>query len=69
MKEADLAESEAEAKTATLMTSKTAEVDAAGKAIETKTAQSGLVAEETAQAKADLGSTERAVAEDIGEPA
>merc|ERR1719408_3202 len=60
--EADLKESEAkeaEAKTTyeTLMTSKTNEVAAAGKAIETKTARSGTVAVETVQAKADLEST------------
>merc|ERR1719478_1927013 len=47
------------------MTSKTAEIDAAGKAIETKTARSGTVAVETVQAKADKESTEKAVAEDI----
>merc|ERR1719460_2752484 len=68
--EADLAEAtskEAEAKSGfeTLMTSKTAEIGAAGKAIETKTARSGQVAVETVQAKADLASTEKAVAEDI----
>merc|ERR1719353_1026316 len=68
--EADLAEatqSEAESKGAfeTLMTSKTREIGAAGKAIETKTARSGTVAVETVQAKADLESTQKAVAEDI----
>merc|ERR1719160_2159235 len=68
--EADLAESEsseAAAKSAyeTLMTSKTSEIEAAGKAIETKTARSGEVAVETVQAKADLESTTKAVAEDI----
>merc|ERR1719271_391472 len=67
--EADLSESEAkeaESKTAfeTMMTSKTAEIGAAGKAIETKTARSGTVAVETVQAKADLESTQKAVAED-----
>merc|ERR1719456_337495 len=67
--EADLKESEgkeAEAKSAyeTLMTSKTAEIEAAGKAIETKTARSGQVAVEVVQAKADLESTTKAVAED-----
>merc|ERR1719364_590222 len=67
--EADLKESEAkeaEAKTTyeSLMTSKTNEVAAAGKAIETKTARSGAVAVETVQAKADLKSTTNAVAED-----
>merc|ERR1719456_347192 len=67
--EADLKESEdgeAEAKSAyeTLMTSKKSEIDAAGKAIETKTARSGEVAVATVQAKADLESTTKAVAED-----
>merc|ERR550514_2383032 len=67
--EADLAESEgkeAEAKSAyeTLMTSKTEEIGAAGKAIESKTARSGTVAVETVQAKAELESTTKAVAED-----
>merc|ERR1719450_1951411 len=67
--EADLKESEAkeaEAKSGyeTLMTSKKAEIDAAGKAIETKTARSGQVAVEVVQAKADLESTTKAVAED-----
>merc|ERR1719271_938737 len=67
--EADLAEAtqtEADSKAAfeTLMTSKTQEIGAAGKAIETKTARSGTVAVETVQAKADLESTQKAVAED-----
>merc|ERR1719240_1423358 len=67
--EADLAEStskEAEAKSSfeTLMTSKTAEIESAGKAVESKTARSGQVAVETVQAKADLEKTEKAVAED-----
>merc|ERR1719316_1472953 len=66
---ADLAETEgkeAEAKTTfeTLMTSKEAEIEAAGKAIETKTARSGTVAVETVQAKADLEKTQKAVEED-----
>merc|ERR1719316_590068 len=66
---ADLAEAEgkeAEAKTTfeTLMTSKTEEIAAAGKAIETKTARSGTVAVETVQAKADLEKTTKAVEED-----
>merc|ERR1719238_1631577 len=65
----DLAESEskeAEAKNTyeTLMTSKKAEIEAAGKAIETKTARSGTVAVETVQAKADLEKTQKAVEED-----
>merc|ERR1719316_1375883 len=66
---ADLAEAEgkeAEAKTTyeTMMTSKKAEIEAAGKAIETKTARSGTVAVETVQAKADLEKTQKAVEED-----
>merc|ERR1719262_1662685 len=66
---ADLAEAEgkeAEAKTTyeTLMTSKKAEIEAAGKAIETKTARSGTVAVETVQAKADLEKTQKTVEED-----
>merc|ERR1719377_348366 len=68
--EADLKETEskeAEAKTTyqTLMTSKKAEIEAAGKAVETKTARSGTVAVETVQAKADLESTQDTLAEDI----
>merc|ERR1719191_1259295 len=47
------------------MTSKTAEIESAGKAIEAKTARSGSVAVATVQAKADKESTEQAVAEDI----
>merc|ERR1719454_2823139 len=67
--EADLKESEgkeAEGKSTyeTLMTSKKSEIEAAGKAIESKTARSGEVAVETVQAKADLESTTKAVAED-----
>merc|ERR1719446_523763 len=67
--EADLAEAEgkeAEAKSGfeTMMTSKTEEIEAAGKAIETKTARSGTVAVETVQAKADLEKTQKAVEED-----
>merc|ERR1719364_350175 len=67
--EADLKESEAkeaESKTSfeTMMTSKTEEIAAAGKAIETKTARSGTVAVETVQAKADLEKTTKAVEED-----
>merc|ERR1719421_1878012 len=46
------------------MTSKTEEIAAAGKAIETKTARSGTVAVETVQAKADLEKTTKAVEED-----
>merc|ERR1719387_310006 len=47
------------------MTDKTKEIESAGKAIEAKTARSGEVAVETVQAKADLESTSKAVAEDI----
>merc|ERR1719316_1980137 len=66
---ADLAEiesKEAEAKSTfeTLMTSKKAEIEAAGKAIEAKTACSGAVAVENVQAKADLEKTQKAVKED-----
>merc|ERR1719337_150828 len=64
LKEAESSEAEAKAAYETLMTSKTAEIDAAGKAIETKTARAGAVAVETVQAKADLESTTKAVAED-----
>merc|ERR1719281_761095 len=64
LKEAEAGEAEAKSAYETLMTSKTAEIEAAGKAIESKTARSGTVAVETVQAKADLESTEKAVAED-----
>merc|ERR1719443_1082092 len=47
-----------------MMTSKKAEIEAAGKAIETKTSRSGSVAVETVQAKADLEKTQKAVEED-----
>jgi len=68
--EADLAETEskeAEAKTTyeTLMTSKKSEIEAAGKAIETKSARVGTVAVEIVQAKADVEKTTDAVAEDM----
>merc|ERR1719331_1605138 len=67
--EADLAETEskeAEGKTTyeTLMTSKKSEIEAAGKAIETKSTRVGTVAVEIVQAKADLEKTTDAVAED-----
>merc|ERR1719420_1819146 len=67
--EADLAEterSEAESKTTyeTLMTSKKSEIEAAGKAIETKSARLGTVAVEIVQGKADLEKTQVAVEED-----
>merc|ERR1719515_75183 len=67
--EADLAETEtkeAEGKTTyeTLMTSKKSEIEAAGKAIETKSARVGTVAVEIVQGKADLEKTEKAVEED-----
>merc|ERR1719515_140234 len=48
-----------------LMTSKTSEIAAAGKAVETKTARVGQVAVEIVQAGADQKATEKAVAEDI----
>merc|ERR1719421_1570822 len=68
--EADLAQaekSEAESKSAyeTLMTSKKSEIEAAGKAIETKSARLGTVAVEIVQGKADLEKTQKAVEEDI----
>merc|ERR1719240_1744733 len=68
--EDDLAEAttkEGESKSAfeTLMTSKTAEIESAGKAVESKAARSGTAAVETVQAKADLEKTEKALAEDI----
>merc|ERR1719395_238376 len=47
------------------MTSKKSEIDAAGKAVESKTARSGAVAVEIVQAKADLEKTSDAVAEDM----
>merc|ERR1719262_1284596 len=64
LKEAESKEADAKSGYETLMTSKTAEIDAAGKAIETKTARVGQVAVEVVQAKADLESTTKAVAED-----
>merc|ERR1719482_2488404 len=64
LKEAEDGEAEAKSAYETLMTSKTAEIEAAGKAVETKTARSGEVAVATVQAKADLESTTKAVAED-----
>merc|ERR1719298_336136 len=67
--EADLAEtekSEAEAKSTfeTLMTTKKGEIEAAGKAIETKSARTGEVAVAVVQDKADLEKTTKAVEED-----
>merc|ERR1719198_1918198 len=67
--EADLAESESKEATAktdfeTLMTSKTSEIEAAGKAIETKTVRFGEAKVEAVQAKADLEATTKAVEED-----
>merc|ERR1719305_824031 len=64
LKESEATEAEAKSSYDTLMTSKTEEIAAAGKAVETKTARSGEVAVETVQAKADLESTTKAVAED-----
>merc|ERR1719409_428163 len=67
--EADLADaekSEAESKSTfeTLMTMKKGEIEAAGKAIETKSARAGSVAVEVVQDKADLEKTTKAVEED-----
>merc|ERR1719421_205492 len=67
--EADLADaekSEAESKSTfeTLMTTKKGEIEAAGKAIETKSARTGEVAVEVVQDKADLEKTTKAVDED-----
>merc|ERR1719305_1535641 len=62
--ESDGKEAEAKATYQQLMTSKKTEIEAAGKAIETKTARSGSVAVETVQAKADLEKTQKAVEED-----
>merc|ERR1719390_295178 len=64
LKETEAKEAEAKAAFDTLMTSKTAEIEAAGKAIETKTARSGEVKVEVVQAKADLEGTQKSVAED-----
>merc|ERR1719482_316280 len=64
LKEAEDGEAEAKSAYETLMTSKKSEIDSAGKAVESKTARSGEVAVETVQAKADLESTTKAVAED-----
>merc|ERR1719409_2081196 len=47
------------------MTSKKSEIEAAGKAIETKSARVGTVAVEIVQGKADLEKTEKAVEEDV----
>jgi len=65
LKEATQSEADSKSQFEALMTSKTSEIGAAGKAVETKTARSGQVAVETVQAKADLEGTEKAVAEDI----
>merc|ERR1719478_560561 len=64
LKESESTEAESKSSYESLMTSKTAEIQAAGKAVESKTARSGTVAVETVQAKADLESTTKAVAED-----
>merc|ERR1719440_2748231 len=64
LKESESTEAEAKATYESLMTSKTSEIAAAGKAIETKTARAGAVAVETVQAKADMESTEKSVAAD-----
>merc|ERR1719313_244629 len=47
------------------MTSKKSEIEAAGKAIETKSARVGTVAVEIVQGKADLEKTQKAVEEDV----
>merc|ERR1719399_1050733 len=47
------------------MTSKKSEIEAAGKAVETKSARVGTVAVEVVQAKADVEKTTDAVAEDV----
>merc|ERR1719378_194918 len=65
LKEAESTEADGKSAYETLMTSKKSEIDAAGKAVESKTARSGQVAVENVQAKADLESTEKAVAEDV----
>merc|ERR1719333_1384 len=67
--EADLADaekSEAESKSTyeTLMTTKKGEIEAAGKAIETKSARAGDIALKVAENKADLEKTTKAVEED-----
>merc|ERR1719160_1915800 len=64
LQEATQSEAESKSEFESLMTSKTSEIAAAGKAIETKTARSGQVAVETVQAKADLEKTQKAVEED-----
>merc|ERR1719408_987533 len=62
--EAESGEAEAKASYDTLMTSKTEEIAAAGKAVESKTALSGTAKVEATEAKADLGATTTAVDED-----
>merc|ERR1719174_1428212 len=64
LKEAEAKEADAKATFETLGTTKTSEIAAAGKAIESKSARAGTVAVEIVQNKADLESTEKAVAED-----
>jgi len=64
LKESEDKEAEALATYQSLMTSKSSEIAAATQAIETKMSRSGQVAVETVQAKADLQSTEKAVAAD-----
>merc|ERR1719443_1050633 len=65
LQESEGKEAEAKAGFEELMTSKTSEIGAAGKAIETKTARVGQAAVEIVQAAADQKATEKAVAEDI----
>merc|ERR1719174_276069 len=64
LKEAEAKEADAKATFESLGSSKTSEIAAAGKAIESKSARAGTVAVEIVQNKADLESTEKAVAED-----
>merc|ERR1719428_973160 len=64
LKESTQTEEEAKAAFATLTTSKTTEIDAAGKAIETKTARAGELAVSVVQAKNDLEDAKEALAED-----
>merc|ERR1719421_495028 len=65
LKESEAKEAEAKSGFEELMASKTSEIGAAGKAIETKTARVGQAAVEIVQAAADQKATEKAVAEDI----
>merc|ERR1719230_2139864 len=64
LKESEASEAEAKATYDTLMTAKTEEIAAAGKAVESKTALSGTAKVEATEAKADLEVTTTAVDED-----